>query len=79
MCAQQLNLQGNTKGPDGMLEQFQQMLSQHMMAMRGVAGAMGLTGGTGPEGPQGEPGIKGEPGDVGQPVSYCRIHNKSIK
>ena len=66
----QLNLQGNQKGPDGMLEQFQQMLSQHMMAMRGVPGPMGLTGLPGPEGPNGEPGIKGEPGDVGLPVSF---------
>lgn len=64
----QLNLQGNQKGPDGMLEQFQQMLSQHMMAMRGTDGPMGLTGPSGPVGPNGDPGLKGEPGDVGLPV-----------
>ena len=52
-----------------MVEQFQGMLSQHMMAMRGVPGPMGLTGLPGPEGPTGEPGIKGEPGDIGEPVS----------
>lgn len=52
-----------------MLEQFQHQLSQHMMAMQGVAGPMGLTGLPGPEGPNGEPGLKGEPGDMGASVS----------
>ena len=55
-----------------MLEQFQQMLSQHMMAMRGVAGPMGQTGLAGPVGPSGDSGIKGEPGDVGLPVKWIR-------
>ena len=54
-----------------MLEQFQQMLSQHMMAMRGPSGPQGLTGLPGNEGTQGEPGIKGEPGDSGHPVRPC--------
>lgn len=65
----QLNLQANQKGPDQLLEQFQQQLSQHMLAMQGAVGPMGLTGLPGPEGPDGEPGIKGEPGDMGEPVS----------
>ena len=52
-----------------MLEQFQQQLSQHMMAMHGVDGPRGLTGLPGPEGPHGEPGLKGELGDMGASVS----------
>nr|CAD7451079.1 unnamed protein product [Timema bartmani] len=67
-----LNSQGNEKGPDQQTEQFRQMLSQHMMAMRGTEGPMGLTGIPGPEGPTGPEGLKGEPGDIGEPGS--RIH-----
>lgn len=73
----QLNLQGNEKGPDQLMEQFQQQLSQHMMAMQGVAGPRGLTGLPGPEGPNGEPGLKGEPGDMGASVSRSKWEGDS--
>ncbi|XP_040065128.1 collagen alpha-1(V) chain [Ixodes scapularis] len=55
---------GDTKGPDN-TEALRQMLSQHMMAMRGAPGAMGLTGLHGPVGPTGPPGEKGERGEPG--------------
>ncbi|KAL1380744.1 hypothetical protein pipiens_013966 [Culex pipiens pipiens] len=57
----------NEKGPDTQAEAFRQMLSQHMMAMRGTDGPMGLTGVPGPVGPPGPEGTKGEPGDIGEP------------
>lgn len=62
-----LNQQGNEKGPDTQAEALRQMLSQHMMSMRGAEGPMGLTGIPGPEGPPGLQGQKGEPGEVGEP------------
>lgn len=62
-----LNQQGNEKGPDAQLEALRQMLSQHMIAMRGSEGPMGLTGISGPEGPPGPQGQKGEPGEIGEP------------
>lgn len=61
-----MNQQGNEKGPDSQAEAFRQMLSQHMMAMRGTEGPMGLTGIPGAEGPPGPQGQKGEPGDIGE-------------
>lgn len=36
-----LSQQGNEKGPDTQAEALRQMLSQHMMAMRGAEGPMG--------------------------------------
>lgn len=62
-----LNQHGNEKGPDAQAEVLRQLLSQHMLAMRGIEGPMGLTGVPGPEGPPGPQGQKGEPGDVGEP------------
>ncbi|XP_077505013.1 uncharacterized protein LOC144114882 isoform X2 [Amblyomma americanum] len=55
---------GSTKGPDN-TESLRQMLSQHMLAMRGAPGPMGLTGLHGPVGPMGQPGEKGERGEGG--------------
>ena len=62
-----LNQQGNEKGPDSQTEALRQILSQHMMAMRGAEGPMGLTGIPGHEGPPGPQGQKGEPGEIGEP------------
>ena len=62
-----LNQQGNEKGPDAQADVLRQLLSQHMLAMRGIEGPMGLTGVPGPEGPPGPQGQKGEPGDIGEP------------
>lgn len=62
-----LNQQGNEKGPDSQAEMLQQLISQHMLAMRGVEGPMGLTGIPGPDGPPGSQGQKGEPGEIGEP------------
>lgn len=61
------NQQGNEKGPDSQAEMLRQMISQHMLAMRGVEGPMGLTGVPGPDGPPGPQGQKGEPGEIGEP------------
>lgn len=61
------NQQGNEKGPDSQVEALRHMLSQHMLAMRGIEGPMGLTGIPGLEGPMGPQGQKGEPGDIGEP------------
>ncbi|XP_075553366.1 collagen alpha-1(V) chain-like [Dermacentor variabilis] len=54
----------DTKGPDN-TESLRQMLSQHMLAMRGAPGPMGLTGLHGPVGPMGPQGDKGERGEQG--------------
>lgn len=62
-----LNQQGNEKGPDSQAEMLRQLISQHMLAMRGVEGPMGLTGVPGPDGPPGPQGQKGEPGEIGEP------------
>lgn len=62
-----LSSQGNEKGPDSQAEALRQMLSQHLLAMRGTEGPMGLTGIPGLEGPPGAQGQKGEPGDIGEP------------
>lgn len=62
-----LNQQGNEKGPDSQAEMLRQMISQHMLAMRGIEGPMGLTGVPGPDGPPGPQGQKGEPGEIGEP------------
>lgn len=62
-----LSQQGNEKGPDSEIELIKQILSQHVLAMRGIEGPMGLTGISGPEGPPGPQGEKGELGDVGEP------------
>lgn len=62
-----LNQQGNEKGPDSQAEILRQLISQHMLAMRGVEGPMGLTGVPGPDGPPGPQGQKGEPGEIGEP------------
>lgn len=62
-----LSQQGNEKGPDFQIELMKQLLSQHMLALRGIEGPMGLTGISGPEGPPGSQGEKGEVGDVGEP------------
>lgn len=57
----------NEKGPDSQADALRQMLSQHMLAMRGTEGPMGLTGIPGPEGLPGPQGQKGELGDIGEP------------
>jgi collagen type V/XI/XXIV/XXVII alpha len=62
-----LNQQDNEKGPDSQTELLRQLLSQHMLAIRGIEGPMGLTGISGPEGQPGSQGQKGEPGDIGEP------------
>jgi len=62
-----LNQQSNEKGPDSQAEMLRQMISQHILAMRGVEGPMGLTGVPGPDGPLGPQGQKGEPGEIGEP------------
>lgn len=59
---------GNEKGPDSHMEMIRQMLSQHMMALKGPEGPMGLTGVPGSVGPPGPEGTKGEPGEPGEPV-----------
>lgn len=62
-----LNQQGNEKGPDSQIELIKQILSQHMLAMRGIEGPVGLTGIPGPDGLPGLQGEKGELGDIGEP------------
>ncbi|KFM74322.1 Collagen alpha-1(XI) chain, partial [Stegodyphus mimosarum] len=57
--------QGDNKGPDN-TEPLRQMLSQHMLAMRGAPGPVGLSGLSGPVGPPGFQGPKGEPGEAGE-------------
>lgn len=59
--------QDNEKGPDSQAELLKQLLSQHMLAIRGIEGPVGLTGIPGLEGPPGSRGQKGEPGDIGEP------------
>lgn len=59
--------QGNEKGPDSQVELIKQILSQHMLTMRGIEGPMGLTGIPGSDGPPGPQGEKGDIGDVGEP------------
>lgn len=53
------------KGPDDGEEQLRQMLSQHMLSMRGPPGPMGLTGHPGPSGVPGPIGVKGDVGETG--------------
>ena len=62
-----LSRQDNAKGPDSLTEMLRQVISQHMLAMRGIEGPMGLTGIPGPEGLPGSQGQKGESGDIGEP------------
>ncbi|KAH1026341.1 hypothetical protein HUJ05_000018 [Dendroctonus ponderosae] len=63
---QEINQHGTEKGPDQGVEAFRQMLSQHMVSMRGIEGPRGLTGLPGPQGLTGPDGQKGEPGDIGE-------------